>query len=647
MINRWELEEDEDSDMDGVENQNSSPARRNKTATRMSSKNERSKDTSVSSSSTKNNNKNRYSASSTIDFFSDDDDLEVEDLPQGERTSRNPHKSDTLQERSSTKPNINSSKNRSFQPVSVVPPPKPSRNGYYATDREEDQSRPNDDDDEDEKKKEEGKQNLTNKAADFHISDNTRKKEGNEWASQTRAPKVLEVTKSMEQESWHDEEMTKSMTKESWHHEGNDRNKVGKVDTEITYIDDHQEDTTRRPNRSNNAHRSPDSVKKLSPNQKSKNSETWSGKIDSNRNNYEDTAERASRSANLLNSPKNMPKNAPHSQQKFPSNEKSKNSYTIEGHLNHDDDLEDDEDDRNRRGEDHSSISDESKNRVNIIPSPIRVEISKDEREISPLKYSPTAFSKERNPSRHEKGRKEKEKERVVEEEISPRTPIITPRSLKSSPSTSPSLNYDHRNSAKNSRKEQSDYSDKAFIQQNKMKPLESSWETTTGAPQQPYLQEQPLALSAVQGKGGGVRPPRPLSVPLKHHDIAPEKIKGIPNSERGRSYDSKVGEKDILVKRSISWSSAVASNSKPPRPKSTSSVVSSSLASSNQSSDSNTNSTKVYDEDGNVVASHDFDGHVALPPLSEYAIQTGVIVEGWLEKQSTITGFWQKVNQT
>jgi hypothetical protein len=638
MINRWELEEDEDSDVDGMENFNSSPARRNKKATRMSSKNERSKDTSVSSSSIKNNNKNRYSASSTIDFFSDNDDLEEEELPQGERTSRNPYQSDTLQERSISKPNDNFSKNRSFQPVSSIPLPKPSRNGYNSPYREEDQNRHDNlalDSDDDEKK-EEGKEILRSKADNFNPSNNARKKLGNEWASQSRAPKVLEVTKSMEQESWHDEEM--SMNKESWHHEGNDRNKLGNVvDTKMTYIDDGQKEINRRPDRSNNMQKSPDSVKKTSLTQKPNVSETWSGKINNNKEKDEGSSERLSRSMNSPNSPKDVSKNVPQSHRKSPDNERSRNSYMNERHLEDDDDY-----DANRRSDSHSPVSGTS-SPINLIPSPIRVEISRKDRDISPLKYSPTAFSsKERNPTRQDKERKER-----VEEDISPLpTPLTTPRSpVKSSPSTSPSLNYDHRNSAKNSRNERSEYSDRAFIQQNHMKPLESSWETTTGVPQQPHSQEHNLSLSPVkggQGKGGVVRPPRPLSMPLKHHDIG-EKIKESSKFERGRSYDSTGGEKEILVKRSISWSTAVANNSKPPRPKSTSSVVSASLASSHQSLDSN---NKEYDEEGNVLASHDFDGHVALPPLSEYAIQTGVILEGWLEKKSTITGFWQKVNK-
>lgn len=638
MINRWELEEDEDSDVDGMENFNSSPARRNKTATRMSSKNERSKDTSVSSSSIKDNNKNRYSASSTVDFFSDDDDLEEEELPQGERTSRNPYQSDISLEWSSSKSNENFSKNRSFQAVSSIPPPKPSRNGYNSPYREEDQNRHDnlalDSDDDD--KKEEGKEILRSKADNSNSSNNARKKQGNEWASQSRTPKVLEVTKSMEQESWHDEEVTKSMNKESWNREGNDRNDLGNVvDTKLTYIDG-QKETNRRPDRSNNMQKSPDSEKITSPSQKLNASETWSGKSKGNKEKHEDASERLSRSMNSSNFPKDLPKNVPQSHRKSHDNDRSRNSYMNERHLEDDDDH-----DANRRSDNHSPVSGIS-SPINFIPSPIRVEISRKDRDISPLKYSPTAFSsKERNPTRQDKERKKR-----VEEDISPLpTPLTTPRSpVKSSPSTSPSLNYDHRNSAKNSRNERSVYSNRAFIQQNNMKPLESSWETTTGVPQQPNSREHNLSLSPVKGdlgKGGVVKPPRPLSMPLKHHDIG-EKIMESSKFDRGRSYDFSGGEKEILVKRSISWSTAVSSNSKPPRPKSTSSVVSSSLASSHQSLDS----YKEYDEDGNILASHDFDGHVALPPLSEYANQTGVILEGWLEKKSTITGFWQKVYQ-
>ncbi len=34
----------------------------------------------------------------------------------------------------------------------------------------------------------------------------------------------------------------------------------------------------------------------------------------------------------------------------------------------------------------------------------------------------------------------------------------------------------------------------------------------------------------------------------------------------------------------------------------------------------------------------------MVLPPLSEFAEESGVIFEGWMNKKSATTGFWQKV---
>lgn len=91
-------------------------------------------------------------------------------------------------------------------------------------------------------------------------------------------------------------------------------------------------------------------------------------------------------------------------------------------------------------------------------------------------------------------------------------------------------------------------------------------------------------------------------------------------------------------MKRSISWSAAVSSEfAKPPRTKSASYILSSFNSAS-------------WDGEGpegygdNPAASQDLDRHLVLSPLSEYALRTGVIIEGWLEKKSAVTGFWQKV---
>ena len=123
-------------------------------------------------------------------------------------------------------------------------------------------------------------------------------------------------------------------------------------------------------------------------------------------------------------------------------------------------------------------------------------------------------------------------------------------------------------------------------------------------------------------------------------------------NINRPNSLSQSVDE--THVKRSISWSAAVSGNGKPPRPRSISSAQSSILmpnlssaaaekSKSQRSSKTKENSMSTSFKDI-PVTSLDFDGHVALPPLSEYALKTGVIMEGWVEKKSSMTGFWQKV---
>ena len=138
-----------------------------------------------------------------------------------------------------------------------------------------------------------------------------------------------------------------------------------------------------------------------------------------------------------------------------------------------------------------------------------------------------------------------------------------------------------------------------------------------------------PLADPPITGRS--LFPP-PLSLSLQ----------GIPTGSRTALSSSHKGEsrgaQDTQVKRSISWSAAVTRDAmRPPRPKSMNFLTSSFASSSSWGSGMSGGS-------GDDTASHGFDGHLALPPLSEYAVQTGVILEGWLEKKSAVTGFWQKV---
>lgn len=155
--------------------------------------------------------------------------------------------------------------------------------------------------------------------------------------------------------------------------------------------------------------------------------------------------------------------------------------------------------------------------------------------------------------------------------------------------------------------------------------PLASSWETAIS---QSYEGGQ----SGGSPKTTGIPPKKP---PRPHTMAQSLEPRGRPNlvSPGGKAMSLSHNGKNTQVKRSISWSAAVSSSHmKPPRPKSTGSLLASSYASSSM------------DSEGGLSADHDYDAYVSLPPLSEYAERTGVIIEGWLEKKSARTGFWQKV---
>ena len=170
---------------------------------------------------------------------------------------------------------------------------------------------------------------------------------------------------------------------------------------------------------------------------------------------------------------------------------------------------------------------------------------------------------------------------------------------------------------------------------------LEASWGTP--GPERQYGSQ--TRDEADKGRIGvpimSVTPPL-ADPPMAGRSLFPLSLQGIPSRSRTALSSSHKGpsrgEQDTQVKRSISWSAAVTRESlKPPRPKSMSLMTSSFASSSSWNSGMSGGS-------GDDSASHDFDGHLTLPPLSEYAIQTGVILEGWLEKKSAVTGFWQKV---
>ena len=208
----------------------------------------------------------------------------------------------------------------------------------------------------------------------------------------------------------------------------------------------------------------------------------------------------------------------------------------------------------------------------------------------------------------------------------------------------------------------------------NSMLPVASSWETAVSEglqqeqsremkneernPMKLYHSEKMFErkknnMGYVRSKGK--REDRPASMPLPQNQSQDlQKKSENDNIKRPSSLSQSVDE--TYVKRSISWSAAVSGNGKPPRPKSISSVPSSIFMPTSSSSSSAAVKSKsqrnVKTKENSLtssfkdipVTSLDFDGHVALPPLSEYALKTGVIMEGWVEKKSSVTGFWQKV---
>jgi hypothetical protein len=165
--------------------------------------------------------------------------------------------------------------------------------------------------------------------------------------------------------------------------------------------------------------------------------------------------------------------------------------------------------------------------------------------------------------------------------------------------------------------------------------PMASSWETAVS----------PRSEEDQSGDGKGqtpAKPPRPQSLQahLPPAFAAEKPMRPSMSITPAMSLSKSLyGDRDrTQMKRSISWSAAVSSEfAKPPRTKSASYILSSFNSAS-------------WDGEGpegygdNPAASQDLDRHLVLSPLSEYALRTGVIIEGWLEKKSAVTGFWQKV---
>lgn len=166
--------------------------------------------------------------------------------------------------------------------------------------------------------------------------------------------------------------------------------------------------------------------------------------------------------------------------------------------------------------------------------------------------------------------------------------------------------------------------------------PMASSWETAVS----------PRSDGEQSGDGKGrtpAKPPRPQSLQahLPPAFAAEKPMRPSMSITPAMSLSKSLyGDRDrTQMKRSISWSAAVSSEfAKPPRTKSASYILSSSFNSSSWDGEA----PECYG--GDPAASQDLDRHLVLSPLSEYALRTGVIIEGWLEKKSAVTGFWQKV---
>jgi hypothetical protein len=97
-----------------------------------------------------------------------------------------------------------------------------------------------------------------------------------------------------------------------------------------------------------------------------------------------------------------------------------------------------------------------------------------------------------------------------------------------------------------------------------------------------------------------------------------------------------------IAARRSVSWSA--------PPVKSWGNVSNSaSVRSSSMSNRTNSSITRTqqHQQEQEQLSFYKTGKYFTLPPLSEYALKTGVIFEGWLLKKSAITGFWQKVQYT
>ena len=166
--------------------------------------------------------------------------------------------------------------------------------------------------------------------------------------------------------------------------------------------------------------------------------------------------------------------------------------------------------------------------------------------------------------------------------------------------------------------------------------PMASSWETAVSRRSEGDQSGDGKELTSA-------KPPRPQSLQahLPSAFAAEKPMRPSMSMTPAISLTKSLyGDRDrTQMKRSISWSAAVSSEfAKPPRTKSASYLLSSSFNSSSWDSEAH----EGYGD--GPAASHDLERHVMLSPLSEYALRTGVIIEGWLEKKSAVTGFWQKV---
>ena len=195
--------------------------------------------------------------------------------------------------------------------------------------------------------------------------------------------------------------------------------------------------------------------------------------------------------------------------------------------------------------------------------------------------------------------------------------------------------------------------------------PLASSWETAVPFRKHTPEQELPPGLhAALEAASDSLDAPPPLPVPVASASRPRIESRGLPPSAPQDAAPSLAPAADPH----LALSQATSVGGRPPRPRVDSqySALSSSFSTalagtatataataldgrySTYSSDNedNDNDNDNDNDDASVAPSTgEVDGQLVLQPLSEYALRTGVVIEGWLQKKSDRTRLWQRVS--